>query len=109
MKGTFNWNHAVLVDHDEEQEYWYDPVNDTRHVVQNLKENAMFNSMTFNMIKDILTDDAYIAFEKWMYGQTCTSNDKGEIVVYSWDFERWVRETMKHGFPVEEQMGPDWN
>jgi hypothetical protein len=69
----------------------------------------MFNSMTFGLIKSILTEEAYAAFEEWMRGQTVSVNDDGEHIVYAWDFERWVRESIQHKKPVTSQMGPDWD
>ena len=38
-RGTFNWNYAIFVGSDEELEYWYDPVNDTRHRIQKGKSS----------------------------------------------------------------------
>lgn len=68
----------------------------------------MFNSMTFDLIKSILTEEAYAAFDEWMRGQTCGVVN-GEPVVYAHDFERWVRESIQHKRPVTSQMGPDWD
>jgi hypothetical protein len=38
-RGTFNWNYAISVGSDEELEYWYDTINDTRHRIQKAKSS----------------------------------------------------------------------
>lgn len=68
----------------------------------------MFNSLTFEQIKEILTEEAYEAFNEWMIGQTCKTNEAGQMIVYAWDFDRWVRDSVKRGSPAKSQ-GPDWD
>ena len=67
----------------------------------------MFKSMTFDMIKSVLDDDAYEAFNKWMRGQTVGLRN-GKQVVYSHDFERWVHQSIHMGMPVTSQSD-DWD
>jgi hypothetical protein len=41
-------------------------------------------------------------FDNWLFGQTGGLVD-GEVVIYSWDYERWIRQGKK------TEQGADWD
>lgn len=34
MAGTFNWNYAVFIKRIDNFEIWYDPINETEHIIE---------------------------------------------------------------------------
>jgi len=69
-----------------------------------------FRGMTLETIKKVLTDEAYEAFDKWIYGQTGGIDpETKEFVVYAWDFERFLGHCQRANKHVTEQPLDDWD
>jgi hypothetical protein len=69
----------------------------------------MFNTMTFDLIKLILNEEAYAAFDKWMAHQTVAIID-GQQYVYAHDFECWLKQSLASGWiAATDQLASDWD
>lgn len=60
--------------------------------------------VTYNQVKAAHTQNEYFNFCKWMSNQTVGTMDDGNAGIYSWDYERWLREKMK-----KEQNQDTWD
>jgi hypothetical protein len=60
------------------------------------------SGVTFEQIEKYHTKEEVQNFNKWITGQTC-SIYKDKPLIYSWDYERWVRQGMKIS------QGKDWD
>jgi hypothetical protein len=46
---------------------------------------------SYEQVKEIMSAEELIRFNKWMDGQTCSSDDEGNTVIYTHDVERFLR------------------
>jgi hypothetical protein len=60
--------------------------------------------VTYAQIMNAHTEQEFINFTKWMYGQTGLLLSNGDIGIYSWDYERWVRQNCEPA-----QRSGDWD
>lgn len=60
--------------------------------------------VTFKMVEKAHTKKEYENFCAWMGGQTCGTMANGESGIYSWDYERWLRQGKK-----TDQNKEDWD
>lgn len=61
------------------------------------------NVITDKLFKKYHSESDVEKFNKWMTGQTCCVLLSGEIGIYSWDYERWLRQGRK------TEQGSDWD
>lgn len=61
-----------------------------------------FTYITPRLFKAYHTQEEWETFNKWLTGQT-VSEVNGEEAIYSWDYERWLRNGKKH------EQGADWD
>lgn len=59
---------------------------------------------TLAQVKKYHTPEEYRHFCKWMNGQTSMMLKSGETGVYTWDYERWLKEGKK-----TEQNADTWD
>lgn len=59
--------------------------------------------ITYDLIKKHHTTEEFEDFVRWMRGQTCLMMPNGEAGIYSWDYERWVKQGM------DTEQGEDWD
>jgi hypothetical protein len=52
---------------------------------------SQFTYITQRLFMAYHTKEDWEVFDHWMRGQTC-SEVNGEVAIYSWDYERWVRQ-----------------
>jgi len=60
------------------------------------------NYITMELFDKHHTKEEREIFLDWMSGQTCSSVD-GVCAIYSWDYERWIRQGKK------SEQGIDWD
>lgn len=68
------------------------------------KQSSEFTYVTRDLIVKYHTLEEANRFFDWMYGQTCSAGENGETAIYSWDYERWLREGKK-----KEQNAATWD
>lgn len=51
-----------------------------------------FKVVTYQLVELHHTPGEVESFCRWMGGQTCAVLDDGSAGIYSWDYERWLRE-----------------
>jgi len=61
-----------------------------------------FSYITEELFKKHHSEGEWKVFCYWMRGQTC-SEANGECAIYSWDYERWLRQGRK------QDQGLDWD
>lgn len=54
-------------------------------------ENLEKRDYPFAELKEKMNAKQFKEFSKWMAGQTVGSNDKGQLCVYWWDLQRFLR------------------
>ncbi len=47
--------------------------------------------VSYNLIKKRLSKEAMSSFDEFIKGQTCGKGDKGDSLIYHYDFLRWWR------------------
>lgn len=72
------------------------------------KNEYIFVDDVGNVITDELflkhhNQNDYEIFSKWMRGQTCIVLPDGKVGIYSWDYERWLKQGKK------KEQGADWD
>ena len=61
-----------------------------------------FTYITEDLFKIYHSEEEWKVFIYWMRGQTCSEVD-GKAAIYSWDYERWLRQGRK------KDQGADWD
>lgn len=75
-----------------------------------MHNGLVLKGLTFNQIRDLMTDSAYDSFSEWMRGQTVGVDPKTrEGVVYGWDLERWLVVTLRTGEFRRLQTLSEWD
>lgn len=60
--------------------------------------------VTFAQVREYHTKEESEHFCKWMHGQTAMMLKNGKTGIYTWDYERWLREGKK-----TEQNADTWD
>ena len=68
----------------------------------NYYNDETFSYITEKLFKTHHSEEDWKVFVEWMRGQTC-SEVNGETAIYSWDYERWLRQGKK------TEQGADWD
>ena len=76
----------------------------TKIPIESYIEHAGILFVTMELIEKFHSTEEVERFKTWMGGQTCGVLSDGTGGIYSWDYERWIREGK-----LTEQLPQTWD
>jgi hypothetical protein len=98
MEKQFGWKAQTK----ETKEFWRKKMIDRSHYLYD--EKGRFSYITDKMIQESHSAEEHKNFCQWISGQTVGVTADGVSAIYTWDYERWLRQGRK-----TKQRLSDWD